>query len=229
MSDSVLELIAKASRPYKEFTVEINEEEFPLKVRRISSSQSAIITDAYNEELAKIQAEMENDSVDFNLIRHSLEKESKERLINFIIQSRNSEFLAQASTELDDLKINDDKVVDRAKQLADQEKSLLEGAPEEEIVEQAIRYRVDTYSESKAVAKRNRYLLYYSVSDSEGNPLAESADKISEVWDDETINKILFQALAVLGGIPDPLQSPPRKSTKRRSSSAKALEADQKG
>ena len=231
-SDSILQLITNSSRPFRSFVAEIKDPEtgekrdIELFTRRLSTAETDAITSAYTTEFQKIQDQYSEDQSDLSVIKRNFEKQPIEKLAKFVTESDRGEYLAEASSELDDLPYNNPKVIELADQKQQEAQTLLEGAPKEEILQQAIERRAFVLASIRAMTVQNQHLLYYSVYvDDNGakTRLFPDVDTIAQELDAETIGYFLGLASETLARegrtMSNPLASAPRKRSRKRTRS----------
>lgn len=228
---SILKQLVNATRPFKPFSIEAGDEKFDLLSRRLSAAETAVINQVYNDEYNSALEILEKaDSSDLSNMRRTFERQKKDRLIEYIQQAERSEYLSTASSELDDLPFDSPIVINRANEIQEDVKSLYKGAPDEEIVDKALEKRAYVYAAVKASEKRNVQILYFSIykETDEGNELAfESPEEILQSLDSNTIGELLTALATTIGEQKtDPLKLVSPKPSKKRTTSAKASEAE---
>lgn len=223
MSDSVLELIKNSSRPWKDFTMEFLGQTKKFYTRKLSLAEIDQLRSIYNKEFTKIRDSMDDDA-DIDVLRRNFSKQPVERIAKFIVDSDRLEYLAEASSVLDDLPYDDPKVKARADELAEEDKRLKEGAPKSELIDEAIERRAYVNATIRANEVQNQHLLLYAIYDENKQPLFPTIEDIQEL-DNFTINAFMDKAQKALGAATDsPLrpaeEKPPRKRTRSQKRSA---------
>lgn len=220
MSDSILQLMQEASRPFKDFTFEINGKSFDLKTRNLSAIESDFLTQAFNEEFDRVASELEAGSVDTTMLRRSLQRQSKEKLCRLIISADRTEFLQEASTELDDKPFSDKAVQELAKKKQEEGLEVLLSKSEDLVLDAAMERRAFVIASIKATDYQNLTFLRYAVYHEEKGEVKRLFATTEDVacLDRKTIGDLISKVYDTLRGVsaPDPLKSPRKKASAKR-------------
>lgn len=234
MSNSVLTLITNASRPFKSFETEFEGEKVTLYTRRLSAAETSILQKVYADEVARVKETLQEDGGDLVTLRHNFGKQTKEKLAKFIVAADRTDYMLEASSELDDADVSDPRVTELCEAKMEEAERLLQGAEFDEVLDMAIDRRAFVLSASRASQIQNRYLLYYSVYcdelNEDGSPtgnkirLFPSEEYVETELDTGTIDQLLMGAFTALGPSDDsPLNSAAKKPSRKRTSSQKPL------
>ena len=227
MSDSVIELIRNSGRPWKEVPVEFQGNKKMFYTRKLSVAEIEQLRSVYNREFTKIRDSMDEDS-DISVLRRNFAKQPLERIAKFIVDADRLEYLQEASSELDDLPLNDKRVKERADTLAEENVRLLSGANKSELLDQAIERRAYITATLRANELQQQYLLMYVLYDEAKKPLFNDVEEI-QTLDNETINYLINEAQKALGETKDsPLPPAPTKPSRKRTSSRNSSVEEQK-
>lgn len=225
---SVISLLKRASRPFKQFEVDINGQKFTFYTRSLSALEADKLSKVFGEEFEKAAIEMESGSVDTAMIKRNLARQSKEKLCRLIVNADRADFLAEASSELDDKAFNDPKVEKLADEKAEEAYEKLLTADEESTLEQALERRAFIVASLKATHTQNLNFLFYSLYSDPDVRAFGSPEEIGQELDPTTIGTLIGSIYAAQRGITkiDPL--PIRRSTrqKRHTSSPANSEAE---
>lgn len=222
MSDLVT-IINNAARPFKKFEVEIGEQTFEFKTRALSATQSDELSKVFGEKFDQVSTEMEAGNLDVAIIKRGLAKQSKEALARLIVKADRIDYLSEASSELDDKPFSDPLVQEKADEKQAQALSLLLGATEEEVLEQALERRAFVVATLKATDAQNLYFLYLTLYKPDETLAFDDPNDVGQL-DRATIGLLIDTIHSVLRGrSANPLKPRAKKPSVKRSSSPKHL------
>jgi hypothetical protein len=201
---AALELIRRASRPFKSFKATFGDGDFAttldLKVRRESAAQSLDLSSAYNQAFADAENEITREGADIAGVRRSFARNSKERLAAFVVGADRLDYLQEASSELDDLPYHDERVKIRADELAEEQKKLLLLADDNEVMEAAVERRVHILATLRAQRAQAEARVLLTIFNSDETPFVTSVDELRETLTGADINNLVEESFNALIG-----------------------------
>jgi hypothetical protein len=223
MSDSMISMLKRASRPFKQFEINIGNQPFTFYTRSLSALDADRLSKVFGEEFEKVASEMEAGSIDTAMLRRNLSRQSKEKLGKLIVSADHQDFLSEAATELDDKSFSDPAVVKLADKKSETRYSELLELDDETLLDQALERRAFVVASLKAADAQNVAFLFYSLYREPDVPVFESQETIVDTFSrDDIINLINAIYVALRGGQKlDPLETQPSKPAEKRTRSQK--------
>jgi hypothetical protein len=220
-SEALLRLL-QATRPYKEFIVDIDGDPQIYYARRPGSIESARVSKAFDEAYAKSKRESEN--TDYSSLYTLLKRQDNKRLAEFIVRADEREYLAEASMLNNDAPLTDPQVKKDAAEMAKAKQAEYEAYSHEDLLKKAWERREHFQAMEDGQTAANYMMavvtLFCKNEDGTYDPLFENIEEARQLPMDVLL-KVVSEALKVVGEGNDvnPLKSAPNPSSAEPTSS----------